>query len=64
MLRFLYWAVDKTTGENVNFIDENLYEVGDTVLYKGQEVVIVDMAVDNPISCDEIKMQMEDLMYV
>lgn len=64
MLRFLYWAVAKATGENVNFIDESLYEVGDTVLYKEQEVVIVDMAVDNPISCEENKMQMEDLMYV
>lgn len=64
MLRFLYWAVDNATKENVNFIDENLYEIGDVVVANGNEVTILDLAVDNCISCEELKMQREDMMYV
>ena len=64
MLRFLYWAVVKATGEKVNFIDENLFDIGETILYKGQEVFIEDLAVEENISCAELKMQREDMMYV
>lgn len=64
MLRFLYWAVVKTTGEKVNFIDENLFEIGEDIEFKGQKVSILDFAVEENISCEEIKMSMEDMMYV
>lgn len=64
MLRFLYWAVVKATGEEVNFIDENLFEVGMDIEFKGQKVSILDLAVESNVSCEEIKMSMEDMMYV
>lgn len=66
MLRFLYWAVTKATGEKVNFIDENFYDIGAEAIFKNQTVVILDLAVeeDTSISCEELKMQMEDLRYV
>lgn len=64
MLRFLYWAVVKATGEKVNFIDENLFEIGEDIEFKGQKVSILDFAVEENISCEEIKMSMEDMMYV
>lgn len=63
MLRFLYWAVVKATGENVNFIDENLFDIGEKVNLKGKEVEILDMAVEENISCEELNMQMEDMRY-
>lgn len=63
MLRFLYWAVVKATGEKVNFIDENLFEIGEDIEFKGQKVSILDFAVEENISCEEIKMSMEDMMY-
>lgn len=64
MLRFLYWAVVKATGEKINFIDENLFEIGEVIEFKGQKVSILDFAVEENISCEEIKMSMEDMMYV
>lgn len=64
MLRFLYWAVVKATGEKVNFIDENLFEIGEDIEFKGQKISILDFAVEENISCEEIKMSMEDMMYV
>lgn len=64
MLRFLYWAVVKATGEKINFIDENLFEIGEDIEFKGQKVSILDFAVEEDISCEEIKMSMEDMMYV
>lgn len=64
MLRFLYWAVVKATGEKVNFIDENLFEIGEDIEFKGQKVSILDFAVEENISCEEIKMSMEDMIYV
>ena len=64
MLRFLYWAVIKATGEKVNFIDENLFDIGSEVIFKNQTVVIADLAVEDNISCEEIQMSMEDLRYV
>jgi hypothetical protein len=64
MLRFLYWAVVKATEEKVNFIDENLFEIGEDIEFKGQKVTILDLAVEENISCEEIKMSMEDMMYV
>lgn len=64
MLRFLYWAVDNTTGEEVNFINENLFEVGEVIEFNGQKVSIVDIAIEENISCEEIKMSMEDMIYV
>lgn len=63
MLRFLYWAVVKATGEKVNFIDENLFEIGEDIEFKGQKISILDFAVEENISCEEIKMSMEDMMY-
>lgn len=63
MLRFLYWAVVKATGEKINFIDENLFEIGEDIEFKGQKVSILDFAVEENISCEEIKMSMEDMMY-
>lgn len=63
MLRFLYWAVVKATGENVNFIDENLFDIGEKVNLKGKEVEILDMAVEENVSCEELNMQMEDMKY-
>lgn len=64
MLRFLYWAVVKATGEEVNFIDENLFDIGSEIVFKNQTAVIADFAVEDNISCEEIQMQMEDLRYV
>lgn len=63
MLRFLYWAVVKATGEEVNFIDENLFEVGMDIEFKGQEVSILDLAVEENISCEELVMQKGDMVY-
>lgn len=62
MLRFLYWAT-KENGEAVNFISENLYEEGEKVLYKEELVTITDLDIDNSISCQELKMQMEDMRF-
>lgn len=54
MVRFLYWAVDKMTGKEVNFMDENFFDIGDEAFYKGGEVIILDMAVESTISCEEL----------
>ena len=63
MLRFLYWAVVKATGEEVNFIDENLFEVGMDIEFKGQKVSILDLAVESNVSCEELAMQKGDMIY-
>ena len=62
-MRFLYWATIMDTNVKVNFISENLYEEGSIVEYNGIVVVINDLAVEPMISCEEIKMQMEDMRY-
>lgn len=56
MIRFLYWGIDVETKEKVNFIDENLYEVGwKVVTPQGQTVLIEDLAVeDRQVSVDEL----------
>ena len=62
-IRFLYWATIMDTNIKVNFISENLYEEGSIVEYNGIIVVIDDLAVEPMISCQELKMQMEDMRY-
>lgn len=62
MMRFLYWATTKE-GKEVNFISENLYEEGIIVEYQGEEVLINDLAIEEDISCEEINMQIEDMIY-
>ena len=61
-MRFLYWATAKN-GVKVNFISENFYEEGTTVDYNGVMVTIDDLAVEEIFSCEELKMQMEDMRY-
>ena len=64
MVTFLYWAIVKGTGEKVNFIDADFYEIGTEVTFKNQIVTIVDVAVEeDPISCEELGMQEEDFRY-
>ena len=62
MLRFLYWATDNN-GKQINFIDERLFEEGEVIFYKGEQVTITDLDIDKSISCQELKMQMEDMSY-
>ena len=65
MVIFLYWAIVKGTGEKVNFIDADFYEIGTEVTFKNQIVTIVDVAVEeDPISCEELGMQEEDFRYM
>jgi hypothetical protein len=61
-MRFLYWATAEN-GVKVNFISENFYEEGTTVDYNGVMVTIDDLAVEENFSCEELKMQMEDMKY-
>ena len=61
-MRFLYWATAEN-GVKVNFISENFYEEGTTIDYKGVMVTINDLAVEEDISYEEVKMQMEDMKY-
>lgn len=64
MVKFLYWATVNLTGETVNFIDYDYYEIGTVMRYKGVTVTIKDFAVEkDDISCGELKMQMEDMRY-
>lgn len=55
-MRFCYWATDIETNEKVNFMDENLYEIGWVVTRPdGTNVRIDDLAVeDRQISVDEL----------
>ena len=62
-IRFLYWATIKDSNVKVNFISENFYEVGSVVEYNGITVIINDLAIEPIISCEELKMQMEDMRY-
>ena len=62
-MRFLYWATIKDSNVKVNFISENFYEVGSVVEYNGITVIINDLAIEPIISCEELKMQMEDMRY-
>ena len=62
MLRFLYWATSNN-GKQINFIDERLFEEGEVIFYKGEQVTITDLDIDKSISCQELKMQMEDMRY-
>ena len=62
MLRFLYWATNNN-GKQINFIDERLFEEGEVIFYKGEQVTITDLDIDKSISCQELKMQMEDMRY-
>jgi hypothetical protein len=58
MITFLYWATDIETKEEVNFADENLYEIGQVITRPdGSEVRIKDLAVeeDTNISCEEMQ---------
>ena len=65
MVTFLYWAIVKGTGEKVNFIDADFYEIGTEVTFKNQIAIIVDVAVEeDPISCEELGMQEEDFRYM
>lgn len=61
-MRFLYWATAEN-GVKVNFISENFYEEGTTADYNGVMVTIDDLAVEGSVSCEELKMQMEDMRY-
>ena len=61
-MRFLYWATAEN-GVKVNFMSENFYEEGTTVDYNGIMVTIDDLAVEENFSCEELKMQMEDMKY-
>jgi hypothetical protein len=61
-MRFLYWATAEN-GVKVNFISENFYEEGTTVDYNDVMVTIDDLAVEDNIFCEELKMQMEDIKY-
>jgi hypothetical protein len=56
MARFLYWAIDNVTEEEVHFTDENLYEVGwEVIRPDGSIVTIQDLAEDVPdVSVEEI----------
>ena len=56
MARFLYWAIDNVTEEEVHFMDENLYEVGwEVIRPDGSIVTIQDLAEDVPdVSVEEI----------
>ena len=63
MLRFLYWAVIKATGEEVNFINENLFDIGEEVVVNEQVVSIVDFAIDENISSEELALQKGDMEY-
>ena len=62
-MRFLYWATIKDSNVKVNFISENFYEEGSVVEYNGITVIINDLAIEPTISCEELKMQMEDMRY-
>ena len=62
-MRFLYWATIKDSNVKVNFISENFYEEGSVVEYNGITVIINDFAIEPTISCEELKMQMEDMRY-
>lgn len=62
-MRFLYWATIKDSNVKVNFISENFYEEGSVVEYNGITVIINDLAIEPIISCEELKMQMEDMRY-
>ena len=62
-IRFLYWATIKDSNVKANFISENFYEVGSVVEYNGITVIINDLAIEPIISCEELKMQMEDMRY-
>lgn len=55
-MRFLYWATDVETNEKVNFIDENLYEIGWVITRPdGTNVRIDDIAAEPAqISVDEL----------
>lgn len=64
MARFLYWAIDNVTEEEVHFMDENFYEVGwEVIRPDGSIVTIQDLAEDVPdVSVEEILP--EDWRYV
>lgn len=61
-MRFLYWAA-KESGETINFMHDFLFEVGEVVDYKGERITILDVAVEDTVSCEELNMQMEDMRY-
>lgn len=61
MIRFIYWAQDIVTGEEVTFYSEVLYTIGEVVEINGnQQVLVLDLATAQEISCEELFLQRED----
>lgn len=60
MIRFIYWAQDIVTGEEITFYSEVLYSIGEVEEINNQQILILDLATAQEISCEELLLQRED----
>ena len=56
---FTYWCETKD-GAELNFMSEEYYEIGSTIVRNGVEYVVTDMIEEYPISVSEILEVYED----
>lgn len=60
MIRFIYWGQNIETGEEITFYSEVLYSIGEVEEIDNQQILILDLAAAQEISCEELLLQRED----
>lgn len=60
MIRFIYWGQNIETGEEITFYSEILYSIGEVEEINNQQILILDLATAQEISCEELLLQRED----
>lgn len=60
MIRFIYWGQNIETGEEITFYSEVLYSIGEVEEIDNQQILILDLATAQEISCEELLLQRED----
>lgn len=60
MIRFIYWGQNIETGEEITFYSEVLYSIGEVEEINNQQILILDLATAQEISCEELLLQRED----
>ena len=52
----IYWAKNEKTNETIMFsLNSAFFDIGDTYIKNGVTFKIIDLTVDHPIGCAELK---------
>ena len=61
---FMYWLKNIETGEEAHHLDEMFHDIGTVIELNEKQYKVVDYAVEQSISCEENKLQKEDLEFL